>query len=315
MLSWQGAAAGPGAAGLRRPRPARPGRRLAAPARPLAASIPRHDAAASLPATDRALLVAREGGAAGPGKRQAGRGRRHVRRRLRARPSRSATSSPGRVGRQRSRRCDRRLSAASAHRVSASPSGGRGTASDSARDLALARSATVAINARGDRLLAWPEGRRIAVRVRRAGAAWGRDRCARPAAARPRPPPVGGHRAERPHRHHVGARPLPRAASPFAAARAGACGVWSSAAVRRRSGRAALPVRAGRRLRAARSSSPGRIAPPRELRHGGARRRRRAGRPGRRLAPARRAARRRRGRPRRRSPSRGRPCCRATTRC
>jgi hypothetical protein len=41
------------------------------------------------------------------------------------------------------------------------------------RDLALARSAAVAIDERGDRLLAWPDGRRIAARVRRAGRAWG----------------------------------------------------------------------------------------------------------------------------------------------
>ncbi len=44
------------------------------------------------------------------------------------------------------------------------------------RDLAIARSATVAINARGDRLLAWPEARRIGVRVRRAGGKWGATR-------------------------------------------------------------------------------------------------------------------------------------------
>ncbi|MEA2137229.1 MAG: hypothetical protein QOG56_379 [Solirubrobacteraceae bacterium] len=42
------------------------------------------------------------------------------------------------------------------------------------RDLAIARSAAVAIDEQGNRLLAWPEGRRIAVRVRRPGAAWGR---------------------------------------------------------------------------------------------------------------------------------------------
>jgi hypothetical protein len=42
------------------------------------------------------------------------------------------------------------------------------------RDLALARSAAVAINDHGDRLLAYPDGRRIAVRVRRAGGSWGR---------------------------------------------------------------------------------------------------------------------------------------------
>jgi hypothetical protein len=41
------------------------------------------------------------------------------------------------------------------------------------RDLAVGRSAAVALDARGDRLLAWPDGRRIAVRVRRAGGAWG----------------------------------------------------------------------------------------------------------------------------------------------
>src|SRR5436190_1037700 len=41
------------------------------------------------------------------------------------------------------------------------------------RDMALGPSAAVAINARGDRLLAWPEGRRIGVRIRRAGGSWG----------------------------------------------------------------------------------------------------------------------------------------------
>ena len=41
------------------------------------------------------------------------------------------------------------------------------------RDMALARSAAVAINARGDRLLAWPDGRRLAARVRLAGRSWG----------------------------------------------------------------------------------------------------------------------------------------------
>ena len=40
------------------------------------------------------------------------------------------------------------------------------------RDMAIGRSATVAINARGDRLLAWPAGTRIGVRVRRAGESW-----------------------------------------------------------------------------------------------------------------------------------------------
>jgi hypothetical protein len=44
------------------------------------------------------------------------------------------------------------------------------------RDLAIARSAVVAINARGDRLLAWPAGPRIGVRVRRAGGRWGATR-------------------------------------------------------------------------------------------------------------------------------------------
>jgi len=50
----------------------------------------------------------------------------------------------------------------------------RGGSFGPGRDLALARSAAVAINDRGDRLLAWPDGRRIAVRVRRAGGSWGR---------------------------------------------------------------------------------------------------------------------------------------------
>lgn len=40
-------------------------------------------------------------------------------------------------------------------------------------DLAIARSAAVAINARGDRLLAWPDGRWLAARVRPAGGSWG----------------------------------------------------------------------------------------------------------------------------------------------
>ncbi len=44
------------------------------------------------------------------------------------------------------------------------------------RDLAIGRSAVVAINARGDRLLAWPDGRRIGLRVRRAGGKWGPTR-------------------------------------------------------------------------------------------------------------------------------------------
>lgn len=44
------------------------------------------------------------------------------------------------------------------------------------RDMAIGRSATVAINARGDRLLAWPAGTRIAVRTRRAGQSWSRSR-------------------------------------------------------------------------------------------------------------------------------------------
>lgn len=41
------------------------------------------------------------------------------------------------------------------------------------RDLAVGRSAAVALDARGDRLLAWPDGRRIATRVRPAGGSWG----------------------------------------------------------------------------------------------------------------------------------------------
>jgi hypothetical protein len=41
------------------------------------------------------------------------------------------------------------------------------------RDMAVGRAATVAINARGDRLLAWPDGSAIGVRVRRAGHRWG----------------------------------------------------------------------------------------------------------------------------------------------
>ena len=41
------------------------------------------------------------------------------------------------------------------------------------RDLAIGRSAAVAINARGDRLLAWPAGRRIGVRIRRPDGRWG----------------------------------------------------------------------------------------------------------------------------------------------
>jgi hypothetical protein len=41
------------------------------------------------------------------------------------------------------------------------------------RDLAVGRSAAVALDGRGDRLLAWPDGRRIATRVRPAGGPWG----------------------------------------------------------------------------------------------------------------------------------------------
>jgi len=42
-----------------------------------------------------------------------------------------------------------------------------------ARELAIARTAAVAINARGDRVLAWRAGRRLAARVRPAGGDWG----------------------------------------------------------------------------------------------------------------------------------------------
>ena len=42
-----------------------------------------------------------------------------------------------------------------------------------ARELAVARTAAVAINARGDRLLAWRAGERLAARVRPAGGEWG----------------------------------------------------------------------------------------------------------------------------------------------
>jgi hypothetical protein len=42
------------------------------------------------------------------------------------------------------------------------------------RDLAIARSAAVAIDEQGNRLLAWPDGRRIAVRVRKPRGAWSR---------------------------------------------------------------------------------------------------------------------------------------------
>src|SRR5436190_8610812 len=52
--------------------------------------------------------------------------------------------------------------------------GGRGFGPP--RDMAIGRSATVAVNARGDRLLAWPAGTRIGVRVRRAGQSWRRSR-------------------------------------------------------------------------------------------------------------------------------------------
>lgn len=41
------------------------------------------------------------------------------------------------------------------------------------RDLAIGRSATVAINERGERVLAWPDGRRISARIRHPGRAWG----------------------------------------------------------------------------------------------------------------------------------------------
>ena len=44
------------------------------------------------------------------------------------------------------------------------------------RDMAVGRSATVAINARGDRLFAWPAGKHVGVRIRRAGGSWSRTR-------------------------------------------------------------------------------------------------------------------------------------------
>ncbi|MEY2514843.1 MAG: hypothetical protein QOJ89_2201 [bacterium] len=42
------------------------------------------------------------------------------------------------------------------------------------RDVAIARLASVAIDERGDVLVAWPEGRRLAARIRRARGTWGR---------------------------------------------------------------------------------------------------------------------------------------------
>lgn len=51
-------------------------------------------------------------------------------------------------------------------RVAGQPFGG-------ARELAVGRTAAVAINARGDRVLAWRAGRRLAARVRPAGGEWG----------------------------------------------------------------------------------------------------------------------------------------------
>jgi hypothetical protein len=123
--------------------------------------------------TDRALLVAREGGAAGPGKR-----------RLVASDGTSdgGFAAPVTLGTFVAGSWSAANGAGDAivaFRGERSPflsvaERRAGHRFGRARDLAIARSATVAINGRGDRLLAWPEGRRIAVRVRRAGAAWGR---------------------------------------------------------------------------------------------------------------------------------------------
>jgi hypothetical protein len=44
------------------------------------------------------------------------------------------------------------------------------------RELAVGRTAAVAINARGDRLFAWPAGTRVGVRIRRAEGSWSRTR-------------------------------------------------------------------------------------------------------------------------------------------
>ena len=110
------------------------------------------------------------------------------------------------------------------------------------RDLAIARSAAVAINARGDRLLAWPDGpahRRA--RAPRAAASWGRPGAS---AACRSTATAGCRRSSRPTGacSSRGAATAATAASPCATAAArGACGAWSGAAARRRSARARRP--------------------------------------------------------------------------
>lgn len=130
-------------------------------------------AAIHLWSQERALLVAREGGVGGPGRRRlvvtdgrsdGGFGELRTLGRFTARSwSDSNASGDAIVAWTRER---------SPFVAVSERHDGRGFGPP--RDMAIGRTAAVAINARGDRLLAWTETRGIGLRVRRAGRSWSR---------------------------------------------------------------------------------------------------------------------------------------------
>jgi hypothetical protein len=126
-----------------------------------------------LDAQGRALLVAREGSPAGPGRRRlvaadgqpdGGFGPLSTLATFTARSWSAANSSGDAIVAWTS---ERTPFLTVRERVDRGRFGPR-------RDVAIARLGTVAIDERGDVLVAWPEGRRIAARVRRAGGSWSR---------------------------------------------------------------------------------------------------------------------------------------------
>ena len=264
LLSWDARARRARPAGLRRARRARPRRRLGAPPEPRGRGRRER---ADPPA------LAGPRAARRPRGRSGGPGTPPDRRRRRARPTAASATL-------------RSLAAFTARSWSASNASGDaivawtsernpfvtvserrdGRGFSRPRDKALTRaltaprSAAVAINARGDRLLAWPDGRRLAARVRLAGAVVGRDRALRAPAVRSRSPAVGARHRGRADARDLGPRPRPLRRR-GARRRRQVARAPPGAALRPGGGRPARGARrAVRRTRAARRTSRGRIA-------------------------------------------------------
>ena len=155
----------------------------------------------------RTLLVAREGGPAGPGRRRLVVAAGGSDGGFGPLVTLAAVHRAVVVGGERLRATRSSHGRTSARRFS--PSASASAAGTSARAATLRSHARRPSRStrRGDRLLAWPDGRRIAVRVRRAGGSWGPRGALRAPARRPRPPAVGADHAVGPHDRHLGTRP------------------------------------------------------------------------------------------------------------